>query len=487
MSRSASPAWVVAPASRARSTRPPVTAASARNGAALDRSGSMRWSTGFTDAGRDRPAVGLGVVDLDAVLAQHRDGHVDVGQRGHRLAVVADVDARRRSARRPAAAPRRTARTPRRRSRRVPPRTEPVPRTLERQRAAAAVLDRRRRGRAGRPSTSPIGRVRMCGSPSKATGADGQRRPPAARTASRCPASPQSTCASRSKAARASPPSRRRRCRRAEPSPVSAAAISRVSRDRSARRTTLGPVGQRGEHQGPVGQRLAAGQRDDGVDRAGRPWVRARAATPTPASQVTLALASAASRRAARGEVPGLAAGVLGDAAGAPGDARLPLGVAGGDHQPAEHRDVLEEVDALLGRARPGRAPPRTGGRPPWSAPASPPARRPRGAAPGRWPAPAPATTWTPPLSRTSVTGSDGSCGTTRCSSGTSRSVTGAAVSAFVAALRTESSPPTTNIEASIGRASSLLMAMAQSIPTLQADGHAHGVPVHCGAIGPVG
>ena len=34
--------------------------------------------------------------------------------------------------------------------------------------------------------------------------------------------------------------------------------------------------------------------------------------------------------------------------AGAPGDARAPLGVHGGDHQAAEHAHVLEEVDLLL-------------------------------------------------------------------------------------------------------------------------------------------
>ena len=41
--------------------------------------------------------------------------------------------------------------------------------------------------------------------------------------------------------ARASPPSRRRRCRRARPATSAPAAISDVSRDRRARRTTLGP------------------------------------------------------------------------------------------------------------------------------------------------------------------------------------------------------------------------------------------------------
>ena len=50
-SRSASPAWVVAAGQSRTVTVPPVTAASPRNGAALERSGSMTWSTGLTIPG----------------------------------------------------------------------------------------------------------------------------------------------------------------------------------------------------------------------------------------------------------------------------------------------------------------------------------------------------------------------------------------------------------------------------------------------------
>ena len=42
--------------------------------------------------GGDPPAVGVAVVDLDAACAQTRHRHLDVRQRRHRLAVVADVD-----------------------------------------------------------------------------------------------------------------------------------------------------------------------------------------------------------------------------------------------------------------------------------------------------------------------------------------------------------------------------------------------------------
>jgi hypothetical protein len=42
--------------------------------------------------GRHGPAVGVGVVHVDAVLAEHCDGHLQVRQRRDRLAVMAYVD-----------------------------------------------------------------------------------------------------------------------------------------------------------------------------------------------------------------------------------------------------------------------------------------------------------------------------------------------------------------------------------------------------------
>ena len=131
--------------------------------------------------GRDGPAVGVGVVDLDAVRAQHRDGHLDVGERGHRLAVVADVDAVL-----VAGAGQQQRRDELRGRRRVDHDRAAAHRAGaadgERQRAPAAVVDRRRPAPRSAVSTSPTGRLRMWGSPSKAM-APSRARPPAARSA----------------------------------------------------------------------------------------------------------------------------------------------------------------------------------------------------------------------------------------------------------------------------------------------------------------
>ena len=72
--------------------------------------------------GRDPPAAGLGVVDLDAVLAQHRDGHVDVGQRRAPACRRGRRRRPRRSGRRRAAGRRRTGWTPEASSTTLPPR-----------------------------------------------------------------------------------------------------------------------------------------------------------------------------------------------------------------------------------------------------------------------------------------------------------------------------------------------------------------------------
>ncbi len=72
---------------------PPVTRPAARNGAAFDRSGSTCTSTARIADGQDPPAVDVGVVDVDAAQPQLLDGHVDVRERRDRLALVADVDA----------------------------------------------------------------------------------------------------------------------------------------------------------------------------------------------------------------------------------------------------------------------------------------------------------------------------------------------------------------------------------------------------------
>ena len=92
-------------------------------------------------------------------------------------------------------------------------------------------------------------------------------------------------------------------------------------------------VGERGQHQRAVGWRLAAGQRDGRVDRTGRARAPAtgRRGSVTPrslsADVSSWRLASLASRRAVVRRGGGLAACVLGRAAGPPGHARLAVGV----------------------------------------------------------------------------------------------------------------------------------------------------------------
>ena len=140
-------------------------------------------------AGSDPPAVGVGVVDRDAALAQHRDRHPDVGQRRHRLAVVADVDAlveagAGQQQRRDELGGRAGVDLDRAAGHRA------VPVDGERQRVALVVDAERPQ----RVSTSATGRSRMWGSPSKptcpvASAATGGRN------RITVPASPQSTAA----------------------------------------------------------------------------------------------------------------------------------------------------------------------------------------------------------------------------------------------------------------------------------------------------
>ena len=236
--RSASPGWVVAPGQSRHGHR----------AAGDQRQRQERRGVGEVglDRGRPRrercrahaPPVRLAVVDLDA---RARAGTRSSSRCAGATAPACRRGARRRpgrSGRRRAAAPRRTGWRPRRRS----PPVHRAPRRCRPRRTGACRGRRRRRGhrtRASRSSTSAIGRVRACGSPSKCTVAL-PVRPPAARSASRC------------RPVRSRPSLRRRTDRAstcqsspdvstAEPSAVSAAAISSVSRERSARRTTEGP------------------------------------------------------------------------------------------------------------------------------------------------------------------------------------------------------------------------------------------------------
>ena len=119
-----------------------------------------------------------------------------------------------------------------------PPCTDPVPRTSNGKapRPASSMSTPRVLSAA---STSPTGRLRMCGSPSKATRPDDSPATGGTKR-STVPARPQSTSASRSNGPGVTGQSAPDVSTRA-PSAVSAAAIRVVSRERSARRTTDGP------------------------------------------------------------------------------------------------------------------------------------------------------------------------------------------------------------------------------------------------------
>ena len=196
-----------------------------------------------------------------------------------------------------------------------------------------------------------------------------------------------------------------------------------------------------------------------------RPGVGEPGAGRSPAQRIRLLSRSWPLRAAPHdgrcGEVAGLAAGVAGGAAGPPGDAGLALGVDRGDDQAAEHRDVLEEVDPLVGCAGPG---PPSQNR--WPAAvvgtsvAASTAAESRGARPVASARPAPI--WATALMRTSVTGSVGigAWGAAFSASGTSLSVDRPGLGGQAGALRSALAPPTRNIEASIGRASSRVIVM---------------------------
>ena len=229
----------------------------------------MTWSTGFTTPGATAHRFGVAVVDLDAVLAQHRDGHVDVGERGHRLAVVAYVDPV--VVARPGQQQRRDElrggrRVDDHRGRRAPTPSR-APRTAAHR---GRRRRRRRRARAARPAphrpvgSACAGRRRSRPSPVDRPAAGGTNR-------ITVPASPQSTCGVAGRTGPGVTVQSSAAVSTAEPSPVSAAAISSGVAGPERAAYDARTVGQRGQQQRPVGQRLAAGQRDHGVDRTPRP------------------------------------------------------------------------------------------------------------------------------------------------------------------------------------------------------------------------
>ena len=178
-------------------------------------------------------------------------------------------------------------------------------------------------------------------------------RRPAARTASRCRPARSRPRRRRSNAAGVTATRRPSVSTVRSPAMRRAAAISVVSREPAARRTTEGPSASAASTSARLVSDLLPGSETTAVHRragAGRrPGVgercwsspaqpMRRASADLCCRQPGLARAAVAARR------PGLAADVLGRPAGPPGDARLALGVDRGDEQPAEHRDVLEEV-----------------------------------------------------------------------------------------------------------------------------------------------
>ena len=233
-SRRTSPACVVDRGQSRTVTLPPVVAASARNGAALDRSGSIRWSTGSTGPGATRHRLGSASststpCSRSMATVMSRWGCDGTGLPSWSTSTPW-------SKRAPASSRAETNwLDPEASSTTLPPGTCPAPPTVNGRRSPSTRTPSARRA----VRTSPTGRVRMCGSPSKATSPSAS---PATGGTKRVtvPASPQSTATppvSRAGSTCQSSPEVSIRV----PSAARAPAISSVSRDRRARRTTLGP------------------------------------------------------------------------------------------------------------------------------------------------------------------------------------------------------------------------------------------------------
>ena len=234
MSGSRFPGWVVDSGQSRTVTVPPVTAASARNGAALERSGSMRWSQGLTGPGatahrfasESSTSTPCSRSIATVISMCGRDG---TGLPSWRTSTPASYRAPASSRAETNCEDADASITT------VPPGTDPVPRTVKGRPSPSMATPSPRSA----VSTSPTGRFRMCASPSNSTA-------PAASPATggtnlmTVPASPQSTAASRSNGPGATAQSSPDVSMRA-PSRDRASTISKVSRERSARRTTLGP------------------------------------------------------------------------------------------------------------------------------------------------------------------------------------------------------------------------------------------------------
>ncbi len=271
-SRSASPGWVVSCGQPSTVTEPPVTAARARKGAALERSGSMTVSSAVTGPGATRQRLGSA---SSTSTPWRRSSETVISMCGiDGTGLPSCSRSTPLSYRAPASSSAETNCEDAEASTTTwPPGTAPDPRTTN--------------GRAPRPSsstvtprprsalsTSPTGRVRMCGSPSKATDPL-DRAATGGTNLSTVPASPQSTSASRSNTpgatAQSSPV-----VSTSAPRDVRAAAISDVSRDRRARRTTDGPSASAASTSARFVSDLLPGSETDRLDR-----VRGRVAPAT--------------------------------------------------------------------------------------------------------------------------------------------------------------------------------------------------------------
>ena len=345
ISRSSSPGWVVRRGQSVTVTRPPVAAARARNGAALDRSGSMSWSTA-ADRTRERPTSGWRRCRRPRRRASR--SIAPSSRCGGATAPACRRGARRRRGRKRAPA-----------SSSAETNWEDALR-VDGDGASGTTRPCTVKGSAPRPPSSsrtpsarraasigPTGRVAHVGVAVEARPSRRPARRPGARSASRCRRG-------RSRPRRRGPGGRRDR-------PVAGAGVVDARAERGEGggheqrcRASAGDVVRRS------GRRRSRRARGHGWSAtccraARRPGRRVGGARGRP--EVTHPRTLSRSGQLGLGEL-GLAAGVLGDllglaahvgggAAGPPGQAGLALGVDRGEEQAAEDGGVLVELQAL--------------------------------------------------------------------------------------------------------------------------------------------
>ena len=259
-----SPAWVVE-----RGQSRTVTRAAGRRrpapGTARRWTGRARSVVDGAAIGPARPATDCGSASSTSTpwRAQHRDGHVDVRQRRARGWPSWRTSTPSVEARAPASSSAETNWLERRASiddlaaAHVPGAVH-----RERQARSPSIADAERAQRVEhRRRSAGVRMLRVAVEGDGAVGQGGDRRHEAHDGAGQAAVDRDAAGA----AGRGHEPVVRRRCRSRRPERARAPAISWVSRERSARRTTAGAVGERGQHEGAVGQRLGAGQRQLGV------------------------------------------------------------------------------------------------------------------------------------------------------------------------------------------------------------------------------